>query len=635
MMESRETEVVGLDSVLGGLSSDASVVKTEVEVLRGRTLMGRVVDELNLVADPEFSGALRPKGLVARLKETLFGARPGQPDPKRTRDSVVSALLQHVTITNIPQSLVFRITVESDVAAKSALIADTIARLYIDDQVRVKFEATAKAAEWLTGQVARLKTELEKAEEQIRLFQSDTSVISAETLAVLDRQLKETRDRRAAILAQAAALDAQRQLVATATSPSGQSAALGDPQLINLAAAAESGGDAAIAAFQARRDLLERQMAQDALRLRSQGDALEIAERNLAADIAKQSQELIRLDQMMREAEASKLLYEHFQTRLKEAVAQQGIQQADSRVLSDAVIPGGPFEPRKSLILAMTGVLGVALGCALVLLREMTASGIRTASDLEALSGRVVLGQVPQMPKRQRSSLLPYLAQNPTSAAAEAVRNLRTSILLSDIDRTPQVIGLTSSVPGEGKTTLTLALAQNLTMMGKRVLVIEGDIRRRTFRRHLSLPLERGLVAALSDTPLTEAVQHVEGLGDVLLGEKSAVNAADLFASESFGRLLDEARKAYDFILIDTPPVLVVPDARVIAQRVDTMVFIVHWDRTSGTQIQEGLGMIASTNVKIAGVVLSQIDPKGMRRYGYGERYGAYATYGSKYYTAG
>jgi len=638
VMESRESQVMGLDieSIIGGLSNDSSVVNTEVEVLRGRLLMGRVVDELKLGDDPEFNATLQPASLVSRLKTGLLGGGGEVLNEAEIRDAVVTALLDRVTVTNIPQSLAFRIEVETTSAEKSARIADTIARLYIDDQVRVKFEAAKRAAAWLSDEAAKLKAELEGNEERIRAFQSDMSIASAEELAMLDRQLKDTRDRRAASQGEVTALEARHAALAAAAEPKAQAGALGDPQLIDLAVAADRGDPGALAAFNARLSVVRRQMAQDVLRLEGQVESYAAAEQSLVDSINRGSQELTRLEQMLRESEASKLLYEHFQTRLKETVAQQGIQQPDSRVLSQAVRPLSPVAPRKGLVLAMAGILGLALGSALVLLREATARNIRSAGDLEAVSGHVVLGQIPVMPDRNRTNLLPYLSKNPTSAVAEAVRNVRTSILLSGVDRTPQVISLTSSVPGEGKTTITLALAQNLTLMGKKVLVIEGDNRRRMFREYLGASKAAGLVSVLlGEAELTETVQPVPGLGDVLLGEKTNVNAADLFSSTAFAGFLQKAREIYDIVLIDTPPVLVVPDARIIAQHVDSVVFVVRWDRTPETQVQDSLHMLETVNARISGMVLSQIDPRGMRRYGYGDRYGAYAAYGAKYYTSG
>ncbi|MBK6465662.1 MAG: CpsD/CapB family tyrosine-protein kinase [Rhodobacter sp.] len=226
----------------------------------------------------------------------------------------------------------------------------------------------------------------------------------------------------------------------------------------------------------------------------------------------------------------------------------------------------------------------------------------------------------------------------PTSAMAEAVRNLRTGILLSSVDRSPRVIVITSALPGEGKTTTTLALAQNLTAMGRKVLVIEGDVRICSLGLYFDdLPADYPGVAAVinGDHGLAEAVVPIAGYGDLLFGRKVAVNAADLFSSQRFAALIEEARASYDIVLIDTPPVLVVPDARVIAQQADTVVFSVHWDSTSRTQIQEALHQLEMVNIRIAGISLNRVDPKGMRKYGYGGKhagYGGYASYGSKYY---
>jgi capsular exopolysaccharide synthesis family protein len=635
MMESRQPELVGLDSIIGDLSTERkSVVNTEVEVLRGRNLMGRVVDDQNLVADSEFNGTLRPPSLYSRFKSAVFGAPTIVfKDPKRERDSVISALLRSVAITNVPDSLVFQIEVESESPTKSAEISDAIARLYIDDQIRIKFDATKKAAEWLTEQVAGLKTELEKSEGAIRRFQSSTILINADTLGAIDRQLKDTRQRRLALEDQIAAEMTQRRALENATLPTARE--LPDTQLRDLGAAAVNGDKVAAASFEQRRALLLSQLDQDASRLWAQVNSLKTAEQDLSQTIHQQSMELIKLEQMNREAESSKLLYEHFQTRLKEAVAQEGIQQADSRVISDAVIPSKPISPRKPLIIGMMTVFGLALGCVFVLVREMFASGVRTANELQEITGCVVLGQIPFIPVHQRGKLLSYLTQNPTSATAEAMRNLRTSILLSDIDRAPQVIMITSSVPAEGKTTISLSLAFNMTSIGKKVLLIEGDIRRRNFKKYFNLTKNEGLVAALSSAVrLEDIVQSVSGIGDVLIGERTDINPADLFSSEAFARLIADAKKNYDVIIIDTPPVLVVPDARVIAPTSDAIIFVVHWNSTSKIQAQEGIRMLDLPNTRVAGAVLSQIDPKGMRRYGYGERYAAYGSYGAEYYTA-
>ena len=128
-------------------------------------------------------------------------------------------------------------------------------------------------------------------------------------------------------------------------------------------------------------------------------------------------------------------------------------------------------------------------------------------------------------------------------------------------------------------------------------------------------------------------MHHTAGFGaDLLIGDKTSANAADLFSSDKFKELIAEARKQYDAVIIDPPPVLVVPDSRIIGQVADAVLFTVHWDKTTKQQLEEALRMFQSSSQKITGLVLSQINSKRMKQYGYGGRYGAYAGYGAKYY---
>ncbi|TQE98330.1 MAG: polysaccharide biosynthesis tyrosine autokinase, partial [Spiribacter salinus] len=322
-------------------------------------------------------------------------------------------------------------------------------------------------------------------------------------------------------------------------------------------------------------------------------------------------------------------------TRLKETTVQRGLNQADSRIISEGII-GEKVAPRTTLIAALSLVLGGMVGMAIVLIRQYMHNGFRSAEELEGATGLPVLGQIPKMPFKAREGLIGYLHDKPTSAAAEAVRNLRTSLLLSDIDNPPQVIMSTSSLPGEGKTTHSIALAQNLVGLNKKVLLIEGDIRRRTLNKYFDDVSEGGILTALSgDKPLNELVLHDDRIGaDVLMGEESRVNAADLFSSDRFRDFLDHVRHTYDYVIIDTPPVLVVPDSRVIGQYVDAILFSVAWDRTNRAQVMSALRELESAKLRVTGVVLAQIDPKGMRRYGYGDAHGAYGAYGKGYYDA-
>jgi capsular exopolysaccharide synthesis family protein len=192
---------------------------------------------------------------------------------------------------------------------------------------------------------------------------------------------------------------------------------------------------------------------------------------------------------------------------------------------------------------------------------------------------------------------------------------------------------ITSSVAGEGKTTVALALAQNMAGLGKRVLLVEGDIRRRIFAEYFNVTAGVSLLDAMADPAnLDDPSLYQPDLGvDLLVATKAHINAADLFASEKFRSLIVELRQRYDFILIDTPPVLAVPDARVIAPQADCVLYIVQWNSTTRTQVRQGLEMFSLFGLKVAGLVLSKVDAAQMKRYGYGGQYG-YDAYRSKYY---
>lgn len=646
--EDEQGSVSGLETVLGAGQVTPARITTEVEVLRARGLMGKVVDHLGLTQIPEFNPDLRDIGLLARVRSqvsgllaslTSTGAAPQESVPDLPRTRAVSILLDKVDVSSVRNSLVFNITATTEDPRMAARIADTIAELYIREQIEVKFDKLGQASEWLSGRVVELQAEVEAAEEAVARFSAQTDLISEEGLRAMERQLKDTRDRVASLTEARAAAERRLAGLEAAQSRPDKAAAAGDAELTRLLAQLDEGRPESAQIFDRQfARAIERARA-DLERSTRQLAAVTQAEAALARQIEAQGRDLIQLQQLTREAEANRLLYEHFLTRLKETSAQQGIQQADSRILSQAVVPVSPSFPRKSLILALSGILGIMAGIGFVLLREMRYNGFRTAEDLERETGLVVMGQVPLIPGERRSDILDYMRNRPTSAAMESVRNLRTSLVLSNLDNPPQVILSTSSIPGEGKTTNAIALAHNFSGLGKKVLLIECDIRRRTLNEYFDGGPGHGLVSLLSGERSLDEVAFRPGEfgAEVILGDRSRTNAADLFSSERFRDLLTHLRSQYDIVIIDTPPVLVVPDARIIAQQADALLFSVHWDSTSRAQVKEALRQLRTSNIRPTGLILSQISPQGMKRYGYGGRYGAYGGYGGyggKYYEA-
>lgn len=646
-LQMRRQLVQEVDSVTSAIPAEFSAMYTELEVITSRRVVEEVTRKLELVKDPEFNASLREikplsiEGLKRTFRKMIGVDLPSAPENMDTDEQAIFAgtaatLRGSVQAEAKRYTYIFNITATSEDPRKAALIANTVAETYIEDQIAVKFEAVEQAINWLSERVAALESELRDKQDAIKTLRTETDLINAQTLEALNRQAKDSRERLAET--RTAVIQAQETLTHLETlSNSGNRAkladALSDPTLNRLLRDVQEGADNAAHLFDARAALLLTRARTNVDRLTSQSAALEMAVERLQKQITVQTADLTKLLEMERDAEATSVLYETFLTRLKETTVQRGLQQADVRIISYANT-GRYIEPRKSMILAISMLVGALFGTMVILLRQFLFSGFRTADDLTKFSDLPVMGQIPRIPIKTRNQLIPYLVDKPTSPSAEAVRNLRTSILLSDLDHPPQVIMSTSSVPEEGKTTQAIALAHNLSGLGKKVLLVEGDIRRRTFNKYFTQTAEHGVLSVLSGgVSLQQAVFHDPQIkADVLVGEKSNVNAADVFSSDTFHHFLADARNIYDFIIIDTPPVLVVPDARVIAQSVDAVVYSVAWDSTTKAQLKEGLDQFSIVNQKISGLVLSQIDPSRLKRYGYGGKYGSYSNYSSAYY---
>lgn len=653
MLESREEQIVDLQSVIGGLSADTAAINTELEVLTSTALYSKVVDALDLVQDPEFNGSLRPPSALSALSQSvktvvlgLWDSDSGDENDemmeadqqRRTYEAVVANLGEHVSVRNVPQSLVFEVTARSEDQKKASLISDTLVELYIRDQLEVKFEALQQATSWLSDRVSGLRVELENSTNELNDFRAGSDMISPEVLASLELQLKELRDRLENLLQEKSDVEARLAAFEVAQTRAEIAEALGDTQLMQLLPRVDQ---TAIAdTFDRRAEQLVQRDRQNLVRIANQQDTVQRAQSDLEQKIAAQTQDLIQIQQFERELDSNRLLYETFLNRLKETSVQAGIQQADARVLSSARLPVNASAPKKNQLLVGGLLLGLLIGAAIALFREMSSNTYRLSSEIEEATGYRVFGVLPLIPGRARKDKIDYLREKSVSASAEAMRNLRTSVLLADIGgKIPQLIMSTSALPGEGKTTVSIGLAQNFALMGKKVLLIEGDMRRRVISDYSNeaheSTLKRGIFNALEEglNPLDLVVTDEEMGLDIMFAGTPTANPADIMESKRFRELLTHLRQIYDHIIIDTPPVLIVPDARVVAANADTVILVVRWDDTARGQVRAALRELESVNRPADGIVLNQVNPKGLKRYGYGDQYGAHYSYGEGYYT--
>jgi polysaccharide biosynthesis transport protein len=646
-LDIQATPTVDLGAVISGVTGDEYSMNTEMEVIRSRALIEQLVDAQNLMNDPAFNYTLAPPDTRFSLRlwvrdriNQVIGGPDDPPDmpptPQEIRAETVTAV-QDVFSTAVTEwTYLFSITATTGDPDSALRLANGLAETYRADQIRQKAAATEVAAIWLSERTTELRGELDAAQEEVTRLRAQSALTNDSALQTLSETAAGIENRRfeAASALAIAELRLGELAAAPVDDPAARAEALDDTQLRALAELISGGDRAALVRFDRRVEQLSLQLSAERDRLAETLAALDTEGTALRVQITLATTAAAEIAQREEEITSTQLLYDTFLTRLKETSLQAGGHQADSRILN-AAVDAVQIAPRKTRMMAIALLAGLVIGASLVLVRELLQTGFRTADDLEQHVGIAVLGQIPRIPVRTRPRTIAYLAEKPTSAAAEAIRNLRTSILLSNVDKPPQVILPTSSIPGEGKTTLAIALAQNLAGLEKRVILIEGDIRRRTFGAYFPDAAGKpGLLSVISHkVPMADAVYRHPTLGiDVLMGERSTVNAADVFSSASFRDLVTGLRDSYDFIIIDTPPVLVVPDARVIASLADSVIYVVNWDRTSRTQVTEGLKQLSTVNVPVTGMVLSQIDPRGMRRYGYGTYHGAYSRYAKGYY---
>ncbi len=539
-------------------------------------------------------------------------------------------------MVNRRQSLVFNLSIDTTDPEKSAQIVNRLAELYIDAQIRRKLESTERAITFLSERTSTLGIDLQQREQEFARILERSNVVSPEIVQTLNLQLRDLRERieeQQEQRAQDAAIIAAFDTAEDIETMLAMAEASDETRLMRIVRQYRAGqldeGSTRFAMSEIIADL-----TRAVARSEQQIATLDASARELAARINLQSEELIALQQMERELASTRLLYETFLARLQEVNVQQGLETADARILSHAV-PRGASRPRTSRNRIMGAMIGALLGAFGMLVREWLFAGFRTKDELYSATNKPVVGMIPHTSGKDHAEILVELTHQSNSVFSEAVRNLRTSILLSNVDRAPQVIMFTSSIPDEGKTTTAMATARSFSAIeGQKTLLLEADIRRNALLSVAGAGNASVVDIMVNRSKLDDLHLFNADLGvDVLVGGKSDINPADLFASRRFSEFIAALRARYNYIIIDTPPVLAVPDARVIAQYADAIIFAVKWSDTTRTQVHQGLDMLSSVGFPATGLILSQIDTQRMKSYGYGGQYG-YDGYSAGYYTA-
>jgi capsular exopolysaccharide synthesis family protein len=693
MLDTRAFNAVKTEQALSGLDTfNMGAIQSELEVIQSEFLIGRVVDRLGLASNPEFNGTKPPGFLdtslapirdlwhsgIASLLAPPKKAPPqppaaGAPRASRGDDSdpgrraAIGTVASHLSVTLLGRTFVILITVESTDANMSARIANAIAEVYLADQVDNKNEANRRATEWLEERLAELRRNLQVAEEAVATYRRDKGlagspegVVSTQTLSDLNGKYIAAKTRR---------IEKEGRLVALSK------ASLNPNELANIA---EVSSNATLNALRTQELELTRKIADYQTQFGPNHPKVQQAQAELAAvrsrflaqtqsitlairaelDAAKSEEEELKtqverasvlsgatsqyeseLKQLEREAQSNRALYESFLNRFKELREQQDIQRADARILAYAWPNFTPSSPQYKTSLFAAFIIGCLLGMAGAIAAEKLDRVFRSASQVEKATGVAVLGMVPLVKGSAglRANIVTQVLDRTTSSAAEAMRAVFTAISLSNLDRPARVIAITSATPGEGKTTFASALGGLLTKMNtsRRVLLVDLDLRQAKLAHALGLKDRGGTIDEylMGTKTLDECIRRHDISGvDYICARADTPNAPEILESHAMKAALATFADRYDLVLLDSPPVMAVSDARIISQLADYTIFIVQWAKTPRDVVTSAMSALLAVTDRV-GIVINKVNLAKHALYEYGD-YGDYYSRYNAYYGA-
>ena len=340
-------------------------------------------------------------------------------------------------------------------------------------------------------------------------------------------------------------------------------------------------------------------------------------------EMARANEATVGLRALEREAEANRLLLEKFLTTFTEASAQEDVkaQLPDARIISRAPVPDHPSFPRKALLVAVALAGATVLGVLLAFGAEQLDSGFHSAEEVEAETKLPVIASVPSVKISNNPDVATHATRNPASAYADAIRGIYTHLLLAFAGQFPKTLLFTSAEAGEGKTTIALSFARQQAQAGQRVLLVDADFRRSQVGRRAGVALAPGLSELMSGTASKgEAMQDDPESSAVLVvaGKQPLLDFA-IDGVNRLGALLTEFRSEYDIIIIDSPPVLALADARMLVAMADVSIVVVRWGHTARRVVRFAINKVKESGGDVQGIVLSAVDVKRQAKYGYAD----------------
>lgn len=629
---------------------------TQTELLRSRRLAEETMQSLGIESRFSKDESLRARlsDWFASFKQKVSGNDGNIPENANT--SAEENFQRYLSIYPIENSQIFRISFDSVDPELAANVVNTLAEEYKDMSFELRNERVARAKETLISKRDQAKKELEEAESELVKYAKKEGIVSlgegrssaeAETLAALSAALTKAKEER--IIAEAAYQRARQSAGATRTLDNPAIQALKEELARAQADYREMSrefkpGYPDMQRLQGRINELKREIQRESASINSTAqaslkdayDAARQSEADLMAEVKKQRSVLmgerdrsVEYNTLQRKVDAASLNYSRLEERLNEVRVAEDSGASNVAIVDKASVPAKPYAPNIPLNLGMGAVIGLLLGLLAAILADITDDRMRSIEDMKRTLGSIpMLGVIPYISGRKNRNVLPLRGQVGSSFMLEAFRSLRENVIMlkpASHHGLALIVNVTSASPGEGKTTTAVNLATVFAYTGKKVLLIDCDMRHP--EAHNKLGLENTLGVSdylLGEKELNELLHEtpVENLSAITSGT-TVPNPTELLASERFSMLLSEAEGLFDQIIIDSPPVMGLADALILSNRSGNTILVGAYSQTRRRNLKDAFERLKQAQGNIIGAVMTKMKSPEVsnKYYGYPSRY--------------
>lgn len=628
---SDETGLSTINSVLNYVSGGSEQMFTEAEVLRSQNIAARVIDRLELYKDPEFNKAATKKNQdsIQADEETL--------------GRVMRVFDSRKNIISVAGSSVIHIVFSSQDPQKAAEIANAIAESYLEYKLEVKVKETNRVREWLGTRLKDIEAQIIEAEKAAAEYQVENNLMSDNEMKVaaaevsdLNQKLNHARVEYAEMYERIREIKNYRKkgeytndVLASQTITNLKNAERKIREEMALLTQRYGDKHPLIQDIKTRLNEIEGKVDLEVQNIHNaleselgvQEEKIKKLEEQLAASVSDKKIDIkaqATLSQLKKEADANQRVYEAFLRDFRISDRREGLDSPDARIISYAVAPIIASFPNYTLFIGLSTLMGLFLGLGIALLLEKTSDTFRSVSELEAHTGLPCYGIVPRAMNMKPRDTGRFILSSAAAKDAELIRSIRMALKIRKrTENAPKIITVTSSVTGEGKTTLSTWLGALAGRSGEKVIVLDCDFRRSSLHVTYNKSNNKGLVDYLSnDAGLEDAIYREDPSGvHIIFGRDVPGQALDLINSKRMKALVESLGKAYDLVILDAPTTLAVSDALLLGQLSDLVLYCVAWKKTSRETVQAGLKQFYDAHVKSIATVLGRVDTKAYSSY--------------------